>query len=454
MMRNRPVFILLALCAASLAAAQPAGQLSKLRLVADVSRYRGSTDSTVLVEIGYAIPRSAMTFQKSADGWSASVEVLMLVRRADTVRYADKWSIPSTVADTADIRRDMNLVGVTSIGLSPGSYVVSLSVRDKSAPARSDSIALAVPIQRFPVDRFAMSDLELATSVRQTSDQNMFTKNTLEVVPNVGGLFSGDKTLWYYCEIYNLQIKGSTVPFKLQARIVDALGRQVVSRTRDRKRVGESSVLVDQIPVNGLKSGTYQLLLTASDSAEGQSALSGRKFFVYNPELGVDSSLIEASTATSLAELAGASEEEINKEGEWIKYEATGAQKSQWKELKSVDAKKKFLTDFWRSRPAGLRDTYIARVRTANGRWTSMLREGWKTDMGRVLILYGEPDEIERHPNESGSRPYEIWTYNAIQGGVIFVFGQRRDGGPYEQLHSTLRTEIQDDDWLARLNNQ
>jgi GWxTD domain-containing protein len=454
MMRFHTVLIVLVLCAASLADAQTAGRLTQLRLAADVMRYRGGTDSTLLIEVSYSFPRSAMTFQKSAEGWSGSVEILFLLRRADSVRFADRWAVPSTVADTADLRKDLNLVGVASLEVLPGSYLVSLSVRDKGNPGRGDSIVLPAVVQQVPADRFALSDVELASSIRQSAEKTMFYKNTLEVVPNVGGIYSGDKILWYYCEAYNLQLKGSTAPFKLQARILDALGRQVISRTRDRKRAGESSVLVDQIPVNGLKSGTYQLVLTASDSAEGQSAMSGRKFFVYNPELGVDSSLLQASTATTLAELAGATEEEVNREGEWIKYEATSAQKSQWKELKSVDARKKFLTDFWHQHPAGMRDMYIARVRKANERWTSMLRDGWKTDMGRILILYGEPDEIERHPNESGSRPYEIWTYNGIQGGVIFVFGQRRDGGPYEQMHSTLRTEMQDDDWLTRLNNQ
>ncbi len=76
-----------------------------------------------------------------------------------------------------------------------------------------------------------------------------------------------------------------------------------------------------------------------------------------------------------------------------------------------------------------------------------MGREGYRADRGRVHIVYGPPDDIERHPNETDSRPYEIWSYNNIQGGVIFVFVQKNSGGDYELVHSTHRNELRDDNW-------
>ena len=46
-----------------------------------------------------------------------------------------------------------------------------------------------------------------------------------------------------------------------------------------------------------------------------------------------------------------------------------------------------------------------------------MSKIGWKTDRGRIFILYGEPSEIERFPNQMDTKPYEIWHYNDIEGG-------------------------------------
>jgi hypothetical protein len=77
-----------------------------------------------------------------------------------------------------------------------------------------------------------------------------------------------------------------------------------------------------------------------------------------------------------------------------------------------------------------------------------MRREGYRSDRGRVHIMYGVPDDVERHPNETDMRPYEVWSYHAIQGGVVFVFVQRSTGGDYELLHSTHRNELHNENWM------
>jgi hypothetical protein len=48
-------------------------------------------------------------------------------------------------------------------------------------------------------------------------------------------------------------------------------------------------------------------------------------------------------------------------------------------------------------------------------------------------------------------KPYEIWFYNEIEGGVQFIFGDISGFGNYELLHSTKRGEVNDPDWERRL---
>jgi len=105
------------------------------------------------------------------------------------------------------------------------------------------------------------------------------------------------------------------------------------------------------------------------------------------------------------------------------------------------------MSDFWRHREPGLREEYLARVSYANANFRQMTREGYRSDRGRVHIIYGIPDDIERHPNETETRPYEIWNYNNIQGGVYFVFVQKNTAGDYELVHSTHRNELHDENW-------
>ncbi len=78
-------------------------------------------------------------------------------------------------------------------------------------------------------------------------------------------------------------------------------------------------------------------------------------------------------------------------------------------------------------------EEYFARVDYANEKFKTH-REGWKTDMGMVFIIFGVPDNIDRHPFELGDPPYEIWDYYAINRRFIFVdesgFGEYRSVYP------------------------
>jgi GWxTD domain-containing protein len=233
----------------------------------------------------------------------------------------------------------------------------------------------------------------------------------------------------------------------LNASVTDAVGREIMSHDRPKREVGESSVLVDQFAVDKLKSGTYTLILRLLDTSSAVVAQSGKKFFVYNPALGVDSSLLTASSSVPFTVYMSMSEEELDQEFDWARYEAIGDEIDRYEELSGVESKRAFLTEFWRNRMPGLREEYFSRIEHVNRAFRSGAREGYRSDRGRVYIVYGEPDDVDRHPSETERRPYEIWAYHQIQGGVIFVFVLKNPGGDYELVHSTHRNELRDDNW-------
>ncbi|MBN1350405.1 GWxTD domain-containing protein, partial [candidate division KSB1 bacterium] len=74
-------------------------------------------------------------------------------------------------------------------------------------------------------------------------------------------------------------------------------------------------------------------------------------------------------------------------------------------------------------------EEYFRRVHYANEVFSGF-REGWKSDMGMVYIILGHPNDIERHPFESGSKPYQVWYYYDINRKFVFVdetgFGEYR----------------------------
>ncbi len=61
---------------------------------------------------------------------------------------------------------------------------------------------------------------------------------------------------------------------------------------------------------------------------------------------------------------------------------------------------------------------------------------GWRSDMGRIYIRYGPPDQIEQRPATSGTPQLEIWYYN--QPSRRFVFADREGFGRYTLVQPAL----------------
>ena len=75
-----------------------------------------------------------------------------------------------------------------------------------------------------------------------------------------------------------------------------------------------------------------------------------------------------------------------------------------------------------------LETEYFNRVSYTNEHFTNV-REGWKTDRGRIYVKLGNPNEISRYPFESDSKPYEIWYY--YLWNLQFVFVDKQGFGDY-----------------------
>jgi len=412
----------------------------------DYARYRGDENS-LYVEVYYSIPQRCLTYRADSTGLAALVDVTLLASLKDSLVYGDRWLVPHRMADSTNVQTGMNLVGVTGVALTEADYQLTVIARDRYDIARVDSVLMRVPIKRLAADRMILSDLELATSVRQGNKGSPFYKNTLEVVPSVQGVFGEDQICYLYAEAYNLLADGTQGPYYVRTVVSDAIGREVISRERPRKRLGESSVVVDNIAAAKLRTGTYTLVVALLDSTKSPVSSSGKKFFVYNPTLGIDSTLLAAGGRVLVDAYEGMDEKALDGEFDYARYESTDTETKQYKELHGVEAKGKFLSEFWHRRGLGIKEEYLKRVAYTNEHFRVLGRQGYRTDRGRVHIIYGPPDDYDRHPSESETRPYEIWTYNSIQGGVYFVFVQRSSGGDHELVHSTHRNELRDENW-------
>jgi GWxTD domain-containing protein len=118
-----------------------------------------------------------------------------------------------------------------------------------------------------------------------------------------------------------------------------------------------------------------------------------------------------------------------------VAYIITDEERKAFKRLSTDDERENFIEDFWLRRDPTpdteeneFKEEHYRRIAYANDRFPSGI-PGWKTDRGRIYIVYGPPDEIDDHssggtydrPIEEGGGttstfPFVDWTYRYIEG--------------------------------------
>jgi len=78
---------------------------------------------------------------------------------------------------------------------------------------------------------------------------------------------------------------------------------------------------------------------------------------------------------------------------------------------------------------------FLRRLGHANSEFRSIV-EGWQTDMGRVYIQYGEPDDVDSQPIGQMLNAWEVWYYYGEHTKYVFV---DRDGFGEFVLHEVSR---------------
>jgi GWxTD domain-containing protein len=131
-------------------------------------------------------------------------------------------------------------------------------------------------------------------------------------------------------------------------------------------------------------------------------------------------------------ELEGAFKKWLNED---VGYIITDEERKVFLSLANDEEREQFIEQFWLRRspdPEALTNDYkeehYRRIAYANQHFASGI-PGWKTDRGRIYIMYGPPDEIEAHPSgghyerpseegggSTSTYPFEVWRYRYIEG--------------------------------------
>jgi GWxTD domain-containing protein len=116
-----------------------------------------------------------------------------------------------------------------------------------------------------------------------------------------------------------------------------------------------------------------------------------------------------------------------------VTYIITDEERKAFKQLSNEEERDKFIEAFWDRRNPNpdsedneFKDEHYRRIEYANEHYAAGV-PGWKTDRGRIYIVYGPPDEVQSHPSggpyerpmeegggETSTYPFEVWRYRHL----------------------------------------
>ncbi len=412
--RIRPAFVALALLAGS--ALAPVGayalDLPPLRslqpplFTADVVV---SIDSTArpAVSVNITVPYSELSWVRIPGGYAAGAGLAVVMEPRDRARlYGDSWEKRLLIPTYDGTRSNRNnLVLTRSFPVPPGRYHVRVRVRDLSSEAESEAED-RIELENLASVPVGFADLELGV---------LDSAATFSALPTRRFGYNADQ-IAARATMFDRRPGPWPRHANLHYRLLDDASALVVQ--------GDTIVTLEHTAQSVVVRPTSTELFLGGyvfevERVEGKSRWrTGRSFEV--EESGPPRGKEFAQMLEALAYIADPLETDAMRELTPEQQEAA------WER-------------FWRRRdptPDTPRNEYqiefFRRFRYATQHFTGF-GPGWRSDMGRIYIRYGPPDQIEQRPASSVEPQLEIWYYN--QPYHRFVFSDREGFGRYTLLN-------------------
>lgn len=460
------------------ALALPAGAEPAV-LVDTATRFAGASVDTLLTEVLLSVERASLDWIEADGGLAAGYRARFSVGRGDAVVADTVWERRDWRDPDEELAPGQKIPDLVELRLPAGAWRTVLRVQDLADGSTVEKAArLELPAAGDP----ALGQPRLAVSPPQRGDGGPFLVDGWRLVPYADALYgAGVPTLHGWTALR------MTEPLEAEfvVRVLGEMQNRLTSRLPQpldsvRLEGSDPLLLAFDVDVSELASGAYFLELELRRIGGGQSLATVRRgFWMENPGVvAVDRQLLadeyDSYGAEELAALWDASQAIAS----WAEREA-------W-ERHDLAGRRAFLREFWNKRDPDpgtavneAKARLLSLVEEAKRRYAEPGRAGHLSDRGRILLTYGEPDEVEtdfgqlnarfdfdltrwqgggseygdfeRSASGSDHRDFELWSYGRLEGGSLFVFVDVQGFGVYELVHSTKSGEYFDPNWGRKL---
>lgn len=351
------------------------------------------------VDIFIQVPYTGIQFIKSSSGFKAAYTATVSVFDEDKEKLlAEKsWKEKIEAQDFEQTTSKSNYnLSLRSFHLVPGKYFIRTAIEDEDSRKTFSSENI-----------YAVKDFSSDVSV---SDVMLIYKQTYEegnnkILPNISKNVTVEKDgISMFFEIYSQYSEGVSIKFQIEDVDENILFDASLKKNID---TGHTQIIHTLEDVS-LGLGTYNLKINLFDSTN--TFLAGTEKSFISRWIGIPSTIKDFKKAISQ-----------------LIYIATPGEIGYIEDGSTQNEKVSRYLEFWKSKDPTpnteeneIFNEYYRRVSYANANFSHYV-EGWRSDRGMVFIILGSPNNVDRHPFDIESKPYEVWQYYELNRSFVFV---------------------------------
>ncbi len=420
--------------------------------------YRPDQDRTRVKGL-VQIPFSAIQQPGAATGQVNYTVSVRVVDSTGLTLYQQSWRNRARSQGSSDAYT----VEIVDFVVAPGKYRLEVGVEDSLSGRK---VSGGIDVQ-------ALSQNDGASDLLVAPEMRLATAN--DTVPRPGEFRTGDNLVtaaaqveltplrakvFYLLEAYS----DSGATGTMSVAIKDSTGKTSIKTPDVGVTVAAGgSVLQGQLDLAGLPAGNYTMVAGLKLGGENIERSAAISMAGLQETLARDSAVRQADRVTDPGYFAAMSASELDDAKAPLLYIAEARELSPWQPELSVEAKRRFLTNFWRKRDPTpgtarneRRETFYEAIAYANREYKEGGRNavaGWRSDRGRIFAKSGAPDDVFRRQNEGRAPPYEVWRYTTGKG-YHYIFADRTGFGAYQLIYSNDLREPGIPAWAEVIGNK
>lgn len=371
----------------------------KAKFFEDYLNFASAELGKTRLDVFVQVPYSEIQFVKTTSGFESKYNLTVSVFDEDkeNLLVEKSWSekIATKEFDQTTSKTNYNL-SLRSFNLEAGKYLMRTSFEDVDS-RKEYAVENLITVRKMEQE-FAMSDMMLIS--KQTA-----VEGSSKIIPNVSRNVAAKKDgIPFFFEIYS----NISREIKIEYSILDNGKNKVYTEEISKQIDSGRTQIFQNIKDVDLGLGNYILTADVKDD-KNDLAVSTIKNFV-SRWMGVPSSIKDLDKAVAQ-----------------MVYIATSSEIDEINDAKSKEEKIQKYLAYWKKKDPDPQsednpvfDEYYRRVVFADENFSHYI-EGWRTDRGMVFIILGAPNNIDRHPFEYDSKPYEVWEYYELNKSFVFL---------------------------------